>query len=131
MLSWLRHRRERAEAIEAEAAELIRGLGAAAAYSEARVMERDANNFGAMRYWRCVALAVSRQKARSVCLEESTGMAMDANIAAARNVVPLAVSPMGNVVRFGASPNGDEIANRSRSGVTLVHRRAGDRGSPQ
>ncbi len=87
MLFWLRRRRERVEAIEAEAAELIREIGDAAAYSEARLMERDANNFGAMRYWSRVALAVVRQRGKSAGLDNPIGMAIGGDFSTDRKVV--------------------------------------------
>ena len=62
MLFWIRRREEPVEQaqIEAEAQALIYSLGLAA-YSEARAREREANSRAMAKYWRRVALTISRK----------------------------------------------------------------------
>jgi hypothetical protein len=78
MLSWLRRRREQAERIEAEADALIGDL-ADGAYSEARRRAREASSDEMEREWSRVALAIARKTGKSVGLDTTTRMAMDAD----------------------------------------------------
>ena len=79
--SWLRHRRERTERIEAEADALIDSFGRAA-YCEARWREQTAScNFMADE-WSRVALAVARKTGEHVGTHTATRMEMDADVTA-------------------------------------------------
>jgi hypothetical protein len=80
MLGWLRRRRERIEHIEAEAEALVDELGFGA-YAEARLRERDANDFSELRYWSQVTLAIARKVGKRVALDSATRMTISADFA--------------------------------------------------
>ena len=60
MFLFLERRRQRARRIEAEAESLIQYLGRGAC-AEACRMEREANDFHSLRYWRSVKKAITRE----------------------------------------------------------------------
>jgi hypothetical protein len=80
MLSWLRHRRETTERIDAEADALIGELGVEA-YADARRREYESSDDAIALRWDQVALAVGRKSGKLVGLDTSTRMAMNAAFA--------------------------------------------------
>jgi len=60
MLSFLERGRQRARWIEAQAESLIQRLGPGA-FDAARRMEREANDFPSVLYWRSVRKAIARE----------------------------------------------------------------------
>jgi hypothetical protein len=87
MLGWLRRRRERIEHIEAEAEALVDELGFGA-YAEARLKEREANDFSELRYWSQVALAIARKVGKRVALDSATRMTIGADFARMLETAP-------------------------------------------
>jgi hypothetical protein len=71
MLSWLRHRRESIERIDAEADAFIHNLGAAA-YSAARRREHEASSDTMVKHWGRVALAIAKKTGKRVGLDTAT-----------------------------------------------------------
>lgn len=91
MLIWLRRRRERAERADAEAEALIRELGVEA-YAEARRREYESSDDAMAREWNRIALAVAGKIGKSIGLDTSSRMAMNAVFAPDRGVRPISDS---------------------------------------
>lgn len=77
MLGWLRHRRETAERIEAEAETVMRAY-AVRACAEARRREREAKTKEEAQNWSRVALVIAHKTGKRVGLDTASRMAADA-----------------------------------------------------
>jgi hypothetical protein len=113
MISWLRHRRERLEQVDAEADKLIGDLGVEA-YAEARRREHESSDDAMALRWNRIALAVAHKTGKRVGLDTSTRMAMNVDLGPDRE-------PAGaRAPTFFKARSGRRLEQHPRPGSTAI-----------